>query len=172
MGRNLKTRLDLLKPDVKRRVDKKLFTNETKSMKVFNVGDKVWARNFTGGVKWVPGKVIKQLGPVLYHVSAKGMVWKRHADQLRTRVATDRDVGEAETVSCILPPPDSTVTVPATNVTTGEQEQAQVEVAPKEQDAPATAEAPIVPEETPPALKTTRSGRTVRTPSRFKDFEL
>ena len=39
-------------------------------------------RSGPGGNKWVPGEVIKQVGPVLYHVSAKGMVWKHHADQL------------------------------------------------------------------------------------------
>ena len=41
----------MLRPDVKRRVDKKLFTDETKPMKEFTIGDKVWARNFVGGIK-------------------------------------------------------------------------------------------------------------------------
>ena len=172
MGRNLKTRLDLLRPDVKRRVDKKIFTDETKPMKEFSIGDKVWARNVVGGIKWVPGEVVKQVGPVLYHVSAKGMVWKRHADQFRTRVANNRDVREPEPVSCVLPPPEPTVTVPVTDLTTAEPRQAKEEVPNQEQDLPAALQVPSTPEEVPPTVKTTRSGRTVRTPSRFKDFEL
>ena len=55
------------------------------------------------------------MGPVLYHVSAKGMVWKCHADQLWARVA----------VSSVLPPLDSMVTVPASELTLSEFRQAK-----------------------------------------------
>ena len=172
MGRSLKTRLDLLRPNVKRRVDKRLFTYETKPMKEFSVGDKVWARNFVGGIKWVPGEVVKQAGPVLYHVSAKGMVLKRHADQLRARVAKDGDVSVPESVSSVLPPSDATGTVPAIELTLSEPRQAKEEAPDQKQDTPATVRVPSVPEEVPPTVKTTRSGRAVRTPSRFNDYDL
>ncbi|XP_020912823.1 uncharacterized protein K02A2.6-like [Exaiptasia diaphana] len=86
LGRNLKTRLDLLKPNMRRRVNQKILMDVNKPMKVFREGQKVWVRNFLKGAKWCPGGIIKSLGPVLYQVSVNGMVWKRHVDQLRARV--------------------------------------------------------------------------------------
>ena len=47
-------------------------------------GDAVTVRNYRGSNKWIPGIVIKTLGPVTYSVGvANGQVWKRHIDQLR-----------------------------------------------------------------------------------------
>ena len=47
-------------------------------------------RNFRPGDKWVPGEVVKRLGPLTYRVKVKsGDVWKRHIDHVR-----DRGVGD------------------------------------------------------------------------------
>ena len=84
----------------------------------------------------------------------------------------DRDFSVPESVSSILPPSDSTVTVPAPKLTLSELRQAKEEVPCQKQDTPATVGVPSVPEEVPPTVKTTPSGRTVGTPSTFNDYEL
>lgn len=50
----------------------------------FKPGDKVLARNYGNGVKWLPALVITQTGPVSYTAELDDghLIWKRHADQL------------------------------------------------------------------------------------------
>ncbi len=62
--------------------------------KRFNQEKQVWVRNYRGEKRWTPGIVVKQKGPVSYEVKvAEGLVWRRHADQLRPRFGR---IGEAE----------------------------------------------------------------------------
>jgi hypothetical protein len=95
MGRNLRTKLDVLKPDVRKRVgDKQLNQAVKKSQNPapnFQIGQNVVAKNYRGGDKWVPGIIAAQTGPLYYEVRvASNTVWNRHADQLRaTGVKTD-----------------------------------------------------------------------------------
>ena len=49
----------------------------------FTPGDRVLARNYTKGVKWIPATVVAQTGPVSYTVETNDqLIWKRHLDQL------------------------------------------------------------------------------------------
>lgn len=42
-------------------------------------------RDYRGNkVSWIKGTISRRLGPVTYHVSVCGMLWKRHVDQIRT----------------------------------------------------------------------------------------
>ena len=86
--RQLRTRLDLLKPlktrevvhqqqkaQVERRANAKL--------RSFMAGDQVLARNYTNDIKWVPVTIVAKTGPVSYTVETTDhRIWRRHLDQL------------------------------------------------------------------------------------------
>ena len=47
-------------------------------------GALVMIRLLSGSGKWIPGIIIKKLGPVTYHVEvAHGQIWKQHIVQLK-----------------------------------------------------------------------------------------
>ena len=83
LGRNVKTRLDLIKPDVTREVDKKLLQSNISSLKFFVRNQNAWVCNYRRGPKWVRGTVIERTGPVLYRVKVDDHTWKRQVEQLR-----------------------------------------------------------------------------------------
>ena len=88
MNRKIRTRLDLLYPDVELRVAKNL--SRQKAMhdvhakaREFLVGQQVILLNLWDGPKWVPGVVVGRQGPLSYVVQTTGgEVWKRHVDQI------------------------------------------------------------------------------------------
>ena len=45
----------------------------------------VYARNYAAGPKWLPGRVIKTLGNVMFNIRTKRGVWRRHHNQLQPR---------------------------------------------------------------------------------------
>ena len=77
-GRNVQTNLYLLKPDVRRTVNRKLFSDENKPHRSFDEGQQVLVRNYRPGHK----ERLPSTGPVSHRVSANETVWRRHADQL------------------------------------------------------------------------------------------
>ena len=69
MGRKLQTTLDLMHPDVSRKVTTKLTSSSSrKPPRTFSVGDKVFARNYHGTKVWLPAELIQVTGPVSYKV--------------------------------------------------------------------------------------------------------
>ena len=168
--RNPRTRLDLIKPDLKRDVDSKLLVDESRKFTQFPEGERVWIRNYRKGPKWVRGTVLEQTGPVLYKVQTQDKVWKRHMDQLRcdrscaspnTEPQDDHDAGESDagestspiagtTTDAEVDPPEPTLAETETELTTR-----------------GTTE---LPQDHIPTAKTTRSSRVVKTPARFQDF--
>lgn len=93
MGRRLRSRLDLLFPDVSRRVEsqqtrQKQSHDSSKPVRTFAVGDLVYAENFSPSamVKWTPGKIAKATGPLSYHIQlTDGSIVRRHVDHMRRR---------------------------------------------------------------------------------------
>ena len=82
-GRNVQTKLDLFKPDVRRTVNRKLFSDDkNKPYRCFDKGQQVLVRNYRPGWKWVQREIAVQTGPVSYRVCANETVWRQHADQL------------------------------------------------------------------------------------------
>ena len=59
LGRNIRTRPDLIKPDVTRGVDKKLLQSNNSTLKFFVNDQHVWVRNYRRGPNWVRGTVIE-----------------------------------------------------------------------------------------------------------------
>ena len=85
LGRKLRTRLDLLKPDINDQVLQKqdeMCRNSSKHDRDFDVGDCVLARDYRGSVKWKVGKIKDVLGGKHFLVEVGDLTWKRHIDQL------------------------------------------------------------------------------------------
>ena len=98
LNRELRTRLDLLFPDVRRRVEEKQ-ENQMKHhdsharARDLTIGQRVMVRNFRAGPHWIPGTVVKQNGPLTYLVKVReNQVWKRHIDHVRQMEDTPREL--------------------------------------------------------------------------------
>ncbi|XP_049519402.1 uncharacterized protein LOC125943892 [Dermacentor silvarum] len=69
----------------------------------FLPGDTVYARNFRPGPEWVPGRVLRRLGHVMYELrTADGTVHRRHRDHVR-RAWHDEPGGHETSPSFALP---------------------------------------------------------------------
>ena len=80
LGRWLRTRMDLLKPDLHLKISNlQIDETVTKSgaiIREFFIGQTVIARNYPGSTKRVPDIIRTQLGPFSYEVEVKpGLVW-------------------------------------------------------------------------------------------------
>ncbi|XP_064464404.1 uncharacterized protein K02A2.6-like isoform X3 [Ornithodoros turicata] len=89
--RQLRTRLDLLKPSIECRVRHSQFVQSarrTSIPRLLKQGDRAMVRNFRRGKKCLPGIILCNTGPVSYRVRVSpvqgtSIVWRRHQDQLR-----------------------------------------------------------------------------------------
>jgi hypothetical protein len=92
MKRQLRTRLDIMRPDVGKTVEQSTERQQaayrsSSQTKEFKEGDLVWARNYRDGDKWIPARVVKRQGTLTYKVRVNdSLVWKRHVDQLKPRI--------------------------------------------------------------------------------------
>ncbi|XP_028327386.1 uncharacterized protein K02A2.6-like [Gouania willdenowi] len=86
MGRNLRCRLDLLKPDIRQHVTNKQCspTQQQRKLRSFDIGQKVLARDYRNqSDKWQQAEILSQSGPLSYTVGLQpDVVWRRHVDQL------------------------------------------------------------------------------------------
>ena len=100
LGRRLRTVLDLLHPDMGRKVwrsqeQQKLAHDSRAKLRSFVAGDAVYARNYRQGPSWLAGVVVDQEGSVLFRVRlSDGTVIRRHSDQLRHRVDSGGTSGD------------------------------------------------------------------------------
>ena len=99
LNREIRTRLDLLKPNCADQVVTKQsqqlqnHDNHAKARDLI-IGQQVKARNFRAGSKWVPGVIVERQGPLTYSVEvASGVRWKHHVDHLRDRGTTTVNSG-------------------------------------------------------------------------------
>ena len=88
LGRSIRTRLDLLHPSVSSHVtdsqakQKKCHDAHARSRDLC-LGQRVYARNYRPGSKWVPGTLVARRGPLSFVVQVHdGIQWHRHVDQL------------------------------------------------------------------------------------------
>uniref|UniRef100_A0A1X7TCL9 Integrase catalytic domain-containing protein n=1 Tax=Amphimedon queenslandica TaxID=400682 RepID=A0A1X7TCL9_AMPQE len=101
-GRRLRTHLDVLKPDLSRKVicnkeHQKNWYNIRVNQGNFKVGDLVYARNYATGPKWLPGKIVESSGNVLFTVALiDGRQVRKHTDQLIKRYADSNDQADEE----------------------------------------------------------------------------
>ena len=89
--RPLRTLLDLVLPDVAKRVCQRQLrledTRATSSISQFDVGDPVLCRDFgQAKTKRISAMILEKTGPLSYKVILPdGQVWRRHVDQLILR---------------------------------------------------------------------------------------
>ena len=93
IGRNIRTRLDVLKPNIKKRLEEKQQDQQLRSShsptRKLDVGQTVVARDYRGVNRWVPGVITSHSGPFSYEDRvAPNTVWRRHIDQLRESAIT------------------------------------------------------------------------------------
>ena len=102
-GRNLRTRLDLIKPDLARSVEKrqcKQKENHDQKSRTprFAVKDNVYVRNFSGRTSWLPGYILRPSGPCSFMAKLlDGRVVRRHTDHLRMRTIELEKLAQEET---------------------------------------------------------------------------
>ena len=88
-GRDLRTRLHLLTPDLGGHVragqaKQKVYHDRHSCRRELRVGQSVWAKNFREGSPWVRAVISDKTGPVSYLVKLQnGDFWRRHVDHLR-----------------------------------------------------------------------------------------
>ena len=78
LGRNIKSRLDLVKPSLEASRDNFLKTND----RHFKIGDKVLLRNYASSKKWLRGIIARKVGSLLYAIKVGEKIYRRHIDQL------------------------------------------------------------------------------------------
>jgi hypothetical protein len=80
--------LDLLKPNVSGRVEKKQYRHKQdhdRSVKsrVFSAGQQVYVKNNGTGPTWLKGKIKESTGPVSFRIQLEdGREWRCHQDHL------------------------------------------------------------------------------------------
>ena len=171
-GRNLRSRLDLLRPNVKRQVDGKLLQDETRTLTSFGDGETVWVRNYRGGPKWVRGQVLERTGPVLYRIKVHDYIWKRHTEQMRADMTDGNMVEEPRELQnseSWVPPTSTPVETRPGNAPEVSGTAASITNLP----APEPPALPTANGSEPPAtpLKTTRSGRSVKPPTKLQEYQ-
>ena len=73
MNRNIQIRLDLIKPNIESTVSKaqgmQKAHHDTKVKEIrYLIGEKVMAKNYRNGPKWLPGVIVEQLGTLTFLV--------------------------------------------------------------------------------------------------------
>ena len=115
MKRIPRSRIDLIRPNVNQKVQKKQdvqrkYQDKHSKAKEFSIAESVWVRDYRGLDKWTPGMIKERTGPLSYRVQVQQEVWKRHAEQLRHRIdpSVEEKTTEApELIQVPLPEPQS-----------------------------------------------------------------
>ena len=88
LKRSFRTRFDLLRNPTKgfvecKQAEQKQHHDRRSKLRCLFPGSQVKVRNYHGDTKWIPGTVLKKMGPVTYSVDiGDGRTVKRHIDQL------------------------------------------------------------------------------------------
>ena len=98
LGHPLRSKLDLLKPNLRQTVEQKQYNSPRvhDKLRTFIPGEEVLTRDYRcNDNKWQSGEVIQKTGPVSYHIrTSDGVVWRRHADQKlssKAKTATNQE---------------------------------------------------------------------------------
>ena len=115
LGRQVRTRLTMLHPDVAARIRNKQLKQQAyhgHATRNFQIGDKVWAKDYTSGERWVEGTISNKPGSVDYDVTVNDKTWHRHADQLRPTAATEMSMAARDESEEDQPRKEATSSLP------------------------------------------------------------
>ena len=95
LGRKLRTRLDLLKPDTTHHLDhstltQKIYHDRHCKPRYFGEGESVWVQRIQGK-GYEEGRITIKVSDYSYLVDVKGKIQRRHTDQLRVREVPDSE---------------------------------------------------------------------------------
>ena len=173
LNRHVRTRLDMIHPSVSDQVEtaqsrQKNAHDSHSRVRSFIVGQRVLARNYRPGPKWIPGTLISQNGPLSFEVQISGGIrWKRHVDQLLAAGDSPfQDAGPESSLESavpkaltpVLPAPPST-SVPSTS-------DSVVPTPPTVSTSDSTPEPPRLPESPTEAESPNDFTTTTKTPER------
>ena len=103
MKRILRSRIDVVKPNLKNKVENNQLEMKTRkdtkaAHRSFYAGDHIYARNFIGTTKWLPGVIENVLAPLTFRIKLKdGRIWRRHRDHIKLRYTDETDTEGNET---------------------------------------------------------------------------
>ena len=98
IGRQLRSRLDFLKPNMEERVVAKQQKQKESHDQhcrdcTFSVGERVYAKNYRKGQRWLSGSIVDKTGPVSFKVKLQdGKIICCHQDQLRPCYTDDSEL--------------------------------------------------------------------------------
>ena len=85
MGRRIRTRLEILRPNLSARIAKKSKLVDQSTRRLLEIGEPVMVKDYRDRKRpWIQGVIQDRLGPVTYRVLVGDLLWKRHIDQLRS----------------------------------------------------------------------------------------
>ncbi len=111
MGRKLRSPLDLLKPDLYKRVEgrqesQKQAHDRHAQSRSLHIGEAVYSKNFGQGPTWLPGYIVEQTGPLSFKVDlTAGRKWRRQQDHLRKRYDSEAENHEDRAQTPTSSPP-------------------------------------------------------------------
>ena len=120
LGRNLRTRLDLLKPNTAAHVESKQWNQKVSHdnsipAPSFTVGQPVLIRVYGQNHKWTHGSILKSTGPLCYVIKLpNGSTCRRYQDQLKS--CREQVTAPAQNIPDTVPP--DLLTVPTTVLST------------------------------------------------------
>ena len=83
LGRQLRTRLTLSRPDLRKVIQKKNTVMPSAKKCFIAVGEPVLVRDCSSrNGPWITGVVVEKYGPLTYKVQVGEHLWKRHIDQI------------------------------------------------------------------------------------------
>ena len=119
-GRNIRTRLDIMKPDLSTTVMNRQYSTKAKHcgsvVREFSSGDAVNTRDYrANSEKWANGRIHSQTGPLSYKVDVGGTLWRRHVDQI-VRTSENQPSHPTGTVTSDVPVTYDIPLVPSSRV--------------------------------------------------------
>ena len=107
MKRKLKSRLDLVFPNIEEKVvekqsKQKEHHDKTSKRRIIKVGDSVFAKNFSlnSQLKWIKGTIKNQTGPLSFKIELQdGRMIRRHIDHIRIRSSECDDAEDNKDIS-------------------------------------------------------------------------
>ena len=181
-GRQLCTRLDLIRPSVSDNVtqkQQKMMDKSSNKCRLFQVGDKVRTRTFSvKGTGWIEGEITEVLGNRHYTMKAGSQSLKRHIDQIISRMSySDATTDHADIVIPVVPtanPVNSSTSAATTDHHVDENaspESTSSNVhSPSVDPDMSTAITPVSPTRNISDTGPQRSSRVTKPPSRYQDY--
>lgn len=102
MGRNLRSRLDLIRPDnINSKITEKQYINFNPNFRTFQQNENVYFLSENPRMdKWIPGVIVSRWGDLHYEIEYHGKRVKRHVNQI-TSIKTDKPKRKQHLHECV-----------------------------------------------------------------------